>query len=127
MIKMIQIGLLIVEYLGMNKMVNRQKIYEESEDFFALNGNYIMKLSAEAAIEVCKKATEKNLYILKIEGGIWHNPGFEARIDCIWDSLNDLSKTSVQENNQEAMNFIIEEKGIHDAFIMTMQGNTRMV
>lgn len=61
------------------------------------------------------------MYILKIEGGIWHNPGFEARIDCIWDSLNDLSKISIQKNNQIVMNFMIEEKDIHNAFIITMQ------
>ena len=50
--------------------VNRQKLYHRGADFFALDGNAVMKLSREAAIEACLDAASQGLIAIKIEGGI---------------------------------------------------------
>ena len=50
--------------------------YELSDDFFALDGSVVMKLSAGAAIAVCEQAIQHGLVIARVEGGVWHFPGF---------------------------------------------------
>ncbi|RKP43277.1 colicin immunity protein [Trinickia fusca] len=94
--------------------------YEEAEDFFALQGSIVMKLTTEAAIGVCEQAAQRGLLVSRIEGGIWHNPGFEARIDCIWDGGDPpLDVQAAHENNLAAIEFIRSELPEHDAFIIT--------
>ena len=41
--------------------VNRQKLYHRGADFFALDGNAVMKLRREAAIEACLDAASQGL------------------------------------------------------------------
>lgn len=54
-------------------------------------------------------------------GGIWHNPGFEERHDCIWDGENNFIKTTeIELNNMEAKAFIIDESMVHDVFIISI-------
>jgi len=65
--------------------IDRTKRYVDASDYFSHNGSIVMKLSTEAAIAVCAEASKRGFVVSHIEGGIWHNPGFEARIDCIWD------------------------------------------
>src|SRR5438477_10558883 len=99
--------------------VNRQKLYENSEDFFALHGNASMKLSREAAAEVCSCAAAKGLIIVKIEGGIWRRGKFEARLDAIWDGLDpptDLDTT--HQNNLRAATFLRSADPAYNAFIL---------
>lgn len=106
-----------------NKLVDRSKKYTSFEDFFMLNGSGIMKVSASAGIDICQECTKRSIYIWKIEGGIWHNSKFEARIDCIWDSLfseNNTKNPTIRDNNQLAEKFIKEEMDIHNAFIITV-------
>lgn len=79
-----------------------------------------MKLSTEAAIAVCTEATERRILASRIGGGIWHNPGFEVRIDCIWDGADppiDLSGAHM--NNLRAIEFIRSELAEYDTFILT--------
>jgi hypothetical protein len=79
-----------------------------------------MKLSSDAAIEACLMAAHHGLVIARIEGGIWHAPGFEARLDCIWDSPDGpLDEKAAEENNREAARFVEEERVKHQAFILT--------
>ena len=96
-------------------------LYTTPTDFFDLIGHAVMKLSPDAALGVCKRATDLNLVIIRIEGGIWHNPGFEARIDCIWDGADLLgSHINIAANNINAFDFIHEERTEHNAFILSI-------
>ncbi|MGE8567061.1 MAG: colicin immunity protein [Achromobacter sp.] len=100
--------------------VDRQHRYESSNEFFTLDGSVIMKLSTDAAVEVCELAAQRGLVVARIEGGIWHSPGFEARLDCIWDGADPPVELKVaEENNMEAANFIRSEREMHDVFIIT--------
>jgi len=79
-----------------------------------------MKLSADAAIAVCERAGQHGLIIARIEGGIWHFPGFEARLDCIWDGVDPPVDDGVAEqNNLAAAEFIRSESEVHDVFVVT--------
>jgi hypothetical protein len=100
--------------------VDRTRLYDSSDDFFELNGSIIMKLTRTAAQDVCIKALEHGLLVVRIEGGIWHNPGFEARLDCIWDGVDPpVSEAEAMINNAKALEMIREESEVHDAFIIT--------
>jgi len=66
----------------------RNVLYDSAQWFFDSAGSGLMKLSADAAIRVCLTAASRGLVVARIEGGIWHHPGFEARGDCIWDGAN---------------------------------------
>lgn len=100
--------------------LDRKKLYSSANDFFALNGSIVMKLTSDAAIEVCESAVESGLVIARVEGGIWHFPGFEARLDCIWDGVSPPVEYEVAEiNNIAAADFIRGERTVHDAFIIT--------
>ncbi|WP_244102159.1 hypothetical protein [Burkholderia ambifaria] len=68
--------------------IDRSRVYDSADDFFSLDGSIVMKLSTEAAIAVCEQAAQHGLVVARIEGGIWHFPGFEARLDCIWDGAD---------------------------------------
>jgi len=100
--------------------VDRQYRYESSSEFFTLDGSVIMKLSRDAAVKVCELAAQRGLVVARIEGGIWHSPGFEARLDCIWDGVDPPVELDVaEENNIEAANFIRSKSEMHDVFIIT--------
>ncbi len=100
---------------------NPKIIYNKAGDFFALSGHAVMKLTRSAAIAVCEQAARYQLFVAGVEGGIWHNPGFEARLDSIWDykgddGLNDF----FARNNALAADFIKKEPALYDVFIITM-------
>ncbi|MDR0244132.1 MAG: colicin immunity protein [Burkholderia sp.] len=79
-----------------------------------------MKLSPEAAIAVCEQAARRGRLVARIEGGIWHNSQFEARIDCIWDGVDPpVDVKAAHENNLLAIEFIREEIPQHGAFIIS--------
>jgi hypothetical protein len=97
-----------------------QRRYEAAEDFFTLGGSVVMKLSTNAAVAVCEAALEHGLVIARIEGGIWHTPGFEARIDCIWDGVDPpVDPDTAAQNNKVAANFVRTEGPMHDVFVIT--------
>lgn len=100
--------------------VDRGRLYIEERDFYELEGSVVMKLSPRAAADVCRSAANHGLVVARIEGGIWHDPGFEARYDCIWDGANPpLSTEAARENNNAAADFVEREGKTHDAFILT--------
>lgn len=69
-----------------NKMNStREMLFENATDFFSLEGSVWMRLSPTAAVEICMTAATHGRIVARIEGGIWHSPGFEARLDCTWD------------------------------------------
>lgn len=105
----------------MNILVDRTRLYENAEDFFHLDGHAIMKLTPNAAKEVCRLCTEKGIVVGRVEGGIWHYPGFEARLDSIWDGENYTTDVDIiKKNNLLAIENIDEEMAVHDAFIITI-------
>ena len=99
---------------------DRRRLHEAADDFFELEGSVVMKLTTEAAIEVCHVAAEHGLIVARIEGGIWRHPGFEARLDCIWNGADPpIGLTEAAANNAEAARFIKEKSNKHDVFILT--------
>ena len=98
---------------------DRSALYNSPSDFFDLGGNCVMTLSPRAAIGVCEKLSEQNVPVGRIEGGLWSEAGFEARLDCIWDSPDSLSGADFAEINNKAAEFIAAELGKHNAFIIT--------
>ena len=98
----------------------RNVLYDSAQRFFDSEGSGLMKLSADAAIRVCLTATSRGLIVARVEGGIWHHPGFEARVDCIWDGADPpIDPTAAEANNQAAADFIREECREHDVFVVT--------
>ncbi len=100
--------------------IDKAIVYDSPNDFFELNGSVVMKLTATAAQDVCIKAFGQGFVVVRIEGGIWHNPGFEARLDCIWDGIDPpISEAEAVINNARALAMICEENKVHDTFVVT--------
>ncbi len=98
----------------------RGKLYDAGVDFFELDGNIVMILTPDAAIEVCGMCADRDELVFRIEGGIWHDPGFEARIDCIWDGADPpVDRAEASRNNSEAAVFIQEQSELHTAFVVS--------
>jgi len=98
----------------------RHVLFESSSDFFKMDGSVWMRLSPRAALEVCVAAAVNRKVIARIEGGIWHSPGFEARHDCIWDGMDPpIDEPAAHQNNLAAAEFIKEEMNFHSVFILT--------
>ncbi|WP_244321901.1 hypothetical protein [Burkholderia reimsis] len=60
------------------------------------------------------------MVIVRIEGGIWNFPGFEARLDCIWDGVDPpIDGGAAEQNNLAAVEFIHSNSDVHDVFVVT--------
>ena len=101
-------------------MVDRSIVYKDAELFFQLNGSSVMKLTTNAAVNVCQLAAKQNIRVNRVEGGIWHSPGFESRLDCIWDAKDWLKGNNLK-NNMLAIDFIREEAPNHQVFIVSIE------
>jgi hypothetical protein len=100
--------------------LQRNVLYESSDEYFACSGSAVMYLNASAAAAVCHAATDRGLVVVRVEGGIWRQPGFEARVDCIWDGADPpMSRQECKSNNSHAAAFIESECSVHDAFVLT--------
>jgi hypothetical protein len=100
--------------------IDPQRRYASPESFFDLDGSVVMKLSADSATAICRAAGARGLVITRVEGGIWHHPGFEARVVCIWDGVDPpVSRDVAMVNNKAARDFINDEKSEHDTFVIT--------
>lgn len=101
-------------------MTDRSRLYESPDDFFDLDGSIAMRLSPGAAIGVCERAASEGVLVARIEGGIWLGPGFESRLDCIWDGADPpLAQAAAHANNLLALEFIQIQAAVHSAFILT--------
>lgn len=98
----------------------RNRLFDTPRDFFDFKGTAAMKLTSAATQEVCQQAIEFGLLVIRIEAGIWHNPGFEARVDGIWDGV-DLPVTAAAAiaNNRAASDFVRDGCPSYNAFIVT--------
>ena len=93
--------------------------YESADDFYDPSGNVIMRLTTEAALDVCARAAGYDLIVVRIEGGIWHFPGIEARLDCIWDGYDPpISREGAEENNRLGADYIRLKSKVYDVFII---------
>lgn len=99
---------------------DRGRLFDNPADFFSLDGSVWMRLSPTAAVEVCMTAASKGIIVARVEGGVWHPPAFESRLDCIWDGADPpISEAGAHQNNLLAADFIREEMGFHTVFILT--------
>lgn len=104
----------------MNMKINPSRRYDSPEDFFYLGGSVVMKLSADCAIAICEQAAGRGFVVSRIEGGIWHAPGFEARLDCIWDGVDPpTDRSAAEQNNTAAAEFVRDERYLHDVYVIT--------
>lgn len=101
--------------------IDRRKLYVTPKDFFDLDGSAVMKLGRDAATELCQKALAYELLIVKIEGGIWRDATFEARLDAIWDGREPpIANNVAKKNNLQAASFIDSCDKNYNAFIITV-------
>jgi hypothetical protein len=100
--------------------VDRSALHSDPSAFFRHGGSAWLKLTPVAAKSVCAQAASHGLVVVRVEGGLWRNPGFEARVDCIWDGADPpLSLEDAELNNSKAMCDIEREEATHSAFIIT--------
>jgi hypothetical protein len=67
-------------------------------------------LSGPAAVNACLLAGFCDLYVGRIEGGIFHDPGFESRMDSIWTGIREPeSREEAVRWNQEAAAFVSDQ------------------
>jgi hypothetical protein len=98
----------------------RNRLFDDPDTYFDMHGSALMKMTATAAQAVCNMAAQYGLIVVRIKGGIWHNLGFEARTDFIWDGDDPPIEISIAEiNNKSASDFVKNEQLQHDAFIIT--------
>ncbi len=77
-----------------------------------------MKLNKEAAQEVLVRLRKERKRVSMIEAGIWHNPGFEARLDGI---LSEDTKERDGIDVDTTEEFFVELDPTYDTFIVTVQ------
>lgn len=104
---------------------DRNWLYTSEQDFYELDGSVVMKLSPQAALDVCRSAASHGLVVARVEGGFWQDPGFEARYDCIWDGADPpLGIQAAIANNNAAAAFVESKGQTHSAFILTTPPTT---
>ena len=81
-----------------------------------------MKLTKEAAQAVIERLQSEGTAISGIEAGIWHDPGFEARIDGI---LSESERSGQGIAKEEAHTFFNDIDSSYDTFIVTVRRSER--
>ena len=101
-------------------MLERNRLYDAARYFFDAAEPSAMYLSSDAAIAVCEEASSRGFVVSRIEGGVWRNPGFESRLDCIWDGADPpINVSNAEGNNAQAIDFIEKKRNDHNAFVIT--------
>lgn len=95
------------------------KIHDDSNEFFNNNGSAKMYLTCAAAMQVCQHATVLGRVVGRIEGGIWNDNEFEARLDCIWD-VPDNYDNDCRKSNELARQFVKTRSANHNAFVISL-------
>lgn len=99
-------------------------LYSEVDSFFELNGNNLMKLTPDAAVELCKVCLDKEIIVVCVEGGIWNDKKFQARLDAIWTGKKPpLNLGDLMLNNERAIASIAEDRDECNAFIVSTLPN----
>lgn len=101
-------------------MINKRTMrFDDPEAFFREEGGGWMKLSKKAAMVVIDRILKSGGTIWGIEGGIWHNPGFEARIDAITKYNYKLSLEH-EESDNILRDYFANCPENYDTFIITI-------
>ncbi len=89
-------------------LAERTRRFDDAGVFFLKRGSVWMKLTKDAAAVTIDQCTQKDIAVSIIEGGIWREPGFEARLDAIWHSDFDTKPelAAIESNNSKALAFI---------------------
>jgi hypothetical protein len=100
---------------------HRALLHSSAEALFNRQGSAWLKLTREAARTACLQASDRGYAVVRIEAGIWRNPGFEARVDGIWDGANPpLGQKEANAQNLQAARNIEHEQAEYDTFILTV-------
>lgn len=97
------------------------KRYESAADFYELDGNIVMILTPDAAIDVCLTEIDHGMVVYRVEGGLWEDPpAFQVRRDCIWDGVDPpVTRQEAETNNREAAEYIRTKSVDHNAFVIS--------
>lgn len=124
--KINQAGLMTHELNGGNKMsangFTYNDIFDDGNIFFEKNGSSTMVLTPKAAIEVCREAEKRKLWISGIDGGHWMNPGFRIDGFTSWtySRPNDY-QSKLSENSKMAIENIKSDAADgYTAFLVTI-------
>jgi hypothetical protein len=102
-------------------------VYGDIKLFFDLNGNNLMRLTPDAAIELCNHLKEKNIVVVCVEGGIWNDKKFQARLDAIWTGKKPpMNPVDLAINNDRAIASILEDREQCNAFIVSTLPNSEL-
>lgn len=112
-------------------MTSFKSLYElnqNADHFFSKCGSAKMILSPAASLDVCANAVKNGLIVTVVEGGIWQNMKFEARLDCIWwGKIPPVEEDTAALNNENARRFIEKEMTNHSAFVITAASYNREI
>ncbi|MEL1249449.1 hypothetical protein [Aurantiacibacter gilvus] len=99
--------------------------FDKADALFADAGSAWMMLTRPAAAEAISCCSAKGIAVSIVEAGIWHEPGFEARLDGIWHSEFDAKSDvdCIDENNSRALQFIVGLPQAYDTAIISTFGN----
>ena len=90
--------------------MSKYSTLNDSSDTFLRQHDREMLLNGPAAVEACRRADSAGLYIVRVEGGQWLNPGIMARLDSIWClSRSPSSRDEAREWNLSAAEFITDQ------------------
>ena len=79
----------------------------QDADEFLRDRRIDVLLSGPAAVNACLLAGLCDLYVGRIEGGIFHDPGFGSRMDSIWHAIKEPeSREEAVRWNQDAAAFV---------------------
>ena len=102
----------------------RRRRFDDAGAYFVDSGSGWMKLTKEAAQAVVERLQSEGIAISGIEAGIWHDPGFEARIDGI---LSESERSGQGIKEEEAQRFFHDIDSSYDTFIVTVRRSERNV
>jgi hypothetical protein len=67
-----------------------------ASDYFSPQWGWRHEADAGGGHRCLPAAAQHGLVVVRIEEGIWHSPGFEARLDCIWDGADSAIDLNLQ-------------------------------
>jgi hypothetical protein len=97
---------------------------ENPNDYFEFDGHGKMKFPPETAMIVCDMLTERGQYVHWVDGGWWHNPGYEEWFDYgFMKSAERDGLISVKENNDKAKEAIRRDSAICNVWQINSYAN----
>jgi len=105
--------------------IDRSRLYENVHDYLETSGFTTMKLARTAALELCDWAAERGIVIVMVEGEIFREGTFEARLDAIWKGEDPpIEREDADRNNLSAAEFIRSMDNDYNAFVISSAPTT---